>query len=73
MSEAPFDWPARVQELEMKLGFAEDLLDDLNRSVFRQQEQIDSLQRQLVELHRMMQSQSSEGPGDVRDEIPPHY
>ena len=35
----------RVEELEIKLAFAEDLVDTLNRTVFRQQEQIEVLQR----------------------------
>jgi hypothetical protein len=38
---------ARIDELEAKLSFAEDLIDELNRSVFRQQEQLDLMQQQL--------------------------
>ena len=34
---------ARLTELEVKLGFAEDLLDALNRTVYRQQQQIDKV------------------------------
>jgi SlyX protein len=64
---------ARVTELEIKLGYAEDLLDSLNRSVFRQQEQIDLLQRQLVELNRRLQAAAAAETGDLRDEVPPHY
>jgi SlyX protein len=67
------DLQARVVELEVKLGFAEDLLDSLNRHVFRQQEQIEMLQRQLIGMHKQMQNQAGEGPGDPRDEVPPHY
>jgi SlyX protein len=64
---------SRVVELEVKMGFAEDLLDELNRQVFRQQEQIEALRRQLIDLHQQVQSPAgaaSIGPGD---EIPPHY
>jgi SlyX protein len=64
---------SRVVELEVKLGFAEDLLDELNRQVFRQQEQIESLSRQLIALQQQVQSPAGERPNDPRSEIPPHY
>ncbi|QEL63822.1 SlyX protein [Oryzomicrobium terrae] len=63
----------RLNELEIKLAYAEDLLETLNLTVFRQQEQIELLQRQLRELHQQVQAA---GPGEgrnLRDEIPPHY
>ena len=66
----------RLAELEIKLGLAEDHLEVLNRSIFRQQQQIDLLQGQMRELHRQMHSAApGEGnePGNPRDEIPPHY
>ncbi len=62
-----------VSELEIRLGLAEDHLDTLNHTVFRQQQQIDLLQAQIRELAKL--SQSAE-PGESRnpaDEIPPHY
>lgn len=66
----------RIAELEAKLSFAEDLIDSLNRTVYRQQEQLDLLQRQLRLLHEQMQTLRSEkeaDPADPRQEIPPHY
>jgi SlyX protein len=62
--------------LESKLCIAEDLLEALNLTVFRQQQQIDQLQEQIRLLFRVMQQGS--GPEaaekrDLRDEIPPHY
>lgn len=63
----------RVTELEVKLSFAEDLIDALNRTVFRQQEQIDLLQAQLTELHRRMRDAESHERRDPSEEIPPHY
>ena len=63
----------RIEELEVKLAYAEDLLDTLNTTVFRQQQQIDLLQEQL----RMLRQQFNDSlPGEqrsLRDEIPPHY
>ncbi len=64
----------RVTELEIKLGYAEDLVETLNHTVFRQQEQIEVLQRQLDDLRRQVQSMPAGGaPTSLRDEIPPHY
>ena len=64
---------ARLEKIETKLSFAEDLLEELNHLVFRQQEQIKRLQAQL---DRVAQKQSDASPSerfDLRDDIPPHY
>lgn len=37
----------RLTELEIRLSMMEDMVDELNRTVFRQQERIDLLQEQL--------------------------
>lgn len=63
----------KIEALEIKLAWAEDLLETLNRTVFRQQEQIEVLQRQLDDLRRQVQAMPSGGAGSLRDEIPPHY
>ncbi len=64
----------RLTELEIKLSLTEDLVDELNRTVFRQQEQIDLLQAQLQLLYKQMQSATVPAePRNLRDEIPPHY
>lgn len=63
----------RLTELEIKASYTEDLLDHLNATVARQQQQIDLLVRELVELRRQ---QPEAGPGaarSLRDELPPHY
>lgn len=67
----------RVADLEIRVNAAEDLVDTLNHTIFRQQQQLDLLQAQLRHLHGQMTS-ASEGnaatqPRDLRDEIPPHY
>jgi SlyX protein len=64
----------RLTELEIKLGLTENLVDELSRTIFRQQEQLDLLQAQLRLLYRQMQSGAEPGePLSLRDEIPPHY
>jgi SlyX protein len=65
---------ARINELEVKLAFAEDLLEALNQTVFRQQQQIDRLQVEVKQLREQIASAApAEGARSLRDEIPPHY
>ena len=64
----------RLTELEIKTSLNEDLLEELNRTVYRQQQQIDLLQEQMRLLYQQMKDHAE--PGDntsLRDEIPPHY
>jgi len=63
----------RLTELEIKLSYADDLLDTLNRQVAQQQQAIDLL---MNEVRRLRQNQAeSDTPGfrSLRDELPPHY
>ena len=64
----------RLTELEVKMSLTEDLVEELNHTVYRQQQQIDLLQAQLRLLYGQMQSvvQPAE-PRNLREEIPPHY
>jgi SlyX protein len=64
---------SRMDELEVKLSFAEDLLDTLNTTVYRQQQQIEQLQRQVKALREQLAAQAPAEPRSLRDEIPPHY
>jgi len=64
---------ARLTELETKLAFAEDLLETLNLTVVRQQDQIDSLQQQLRLLNERLKDSRPDETRTPRDEIPPHY
>lgn len=65
---------SRLAEIEIKLSFSEDLLEELNRTVFRQQQQIEHLQQELRTLRQQLQTDDSPGaPRDLREETPPHY
>ncbi len=64
---------SRLNELEAKMSFAEDLLDALNRTVFRQQQQIVRLQQDVRTLHQQLQNAEPAGPASQPDEMPPHY
>ena len=61
----------RLVDLEVKAAYADDLLDQLNRTVFRQQQQIESLARELLALRQ--QQAAGQIPWPVGDERPPHY
>lgn len=69
----------RITNLEVKLSFAEDLIENLNQTIYKQQQQIDYLYRELKSLKEQVSASGSEDMGDgsagrnLRDEIPPHY
>ena len=63
----------RLERLESKLMLAEDMIDELNRSVYRQQQQIDLLQQQLRHLAQQVQNVQPTPRLRPEDEIPPHY
>ena len=63
----------RLTELEIKASYTEDLLDQLNLTIYRQQQQIDSLIQQVTQLHQQTPDAGSGGPRNLRDELPPHY
>ena len=64
---------ARLDELEAKLTLAEDMLESLNMTVFRQQQQIDLLQQQLHQMTLQLQSNGSAETRRLEEEIPPHW
>lgn len=67
---------ARLNELEIKLSYLEDLVETLNQTVIRQERLIDLLQSQFRLLHQQMQADADSGAGvrgDLREDIPPHY
>ncbi len=64
---------SRLAEIEVKLSFSEDLLDELNRTVIRQQQQIDQLQQELRVLRQQMQAVIPAETSGPHDETPPHY
>lgn len=63
----------RFAELEARLTLSDDLLDALNRTVFRQQQVIDRLQQELRAVQEILAGAEAAGQQGPRDEIPPHY
>jgi len=64
---------ANLNELEAKISLAEDLLDALNHTVYRQQQQIDRLQQDVRELRQQLRELAPDEFASLADQIPPHY
>ncbi len=66
----------RIDTLEIRVAFLDDLLDSLNATVAAQAQQLMDLQDQFKVLYSRMES-TSKGEGievfDAASEIPPHY
>ena len=65
----------RITELEIKIAYQEDTIQQLDSVVCQQQEQIDLLIKQFKQLTQSSQD-SSEGAKSLfsaLDEVPPHY
>lgn len=64
----------RITELEIKASYVEDTLDQLNMTIYRQQQQIDALIAEVRHLRQQMPAEGAGGGGrNLRDELPPHY
>lgn len=64
---------SRLAEMEIKLSFNEDLLEELNRTVARQQQQIADLEQLVRDLRLQMQRSLPPDTSGSAHEIPPHY
>ena len=64
---------SRLEKIESKLSLAEDMLEELNKTVFRQHRRIDHLEQAVDALRHQVQTAM---PAETRapgDEVPPHY
>lgn len=62
----------RIAELEAKLSFAEDMLETLNLTVFRQQERLAQLEARIEQLGRQLRAVQPAEPSRA-EQRPPHY
>ncbi len=67
------DIDKRLMELEIKASFTEDLVEQLNQTIFQQQQQIDVLIREVSQLRQQTPDGGTGGFRSLRDELPPHY
>ena len=72
MDPAP-DTDKRLIDLEIKSSYTEDLLDQLNQVIVRQQQDIDMLVRELRLLKQLARERGLDAPRQTNDELPPHY
>lgn len=63
----------RLVDLEIKISYAQDMLEELNKTVYRQQEQIDLLIREVHTLRQQAATPPPSGPRNPADDLPPHY
>jgi SlyX protein len=63
----------RLTDLEIKASFSEDLLDQLNQIIVRQQQEIDWLMREVRQLRQQMPEGSGSSTSRASEELPPHY
>ncbi|MEM8845349.1 MAG: SlyX family protein [Pseudomonadota bacterium] len=65
---------ARLTELESKLAYQEDLVQDLNKIVIAMQKQIDDLElRNKILRDNLKQIEQSLPNDQDPTEVPPHY
>jgi len=65
----------KLVELEEKISYLQNMLDDLNMVIFRQGEKIEKLNNQIKQTNEKLLNQSEPQPeqSDVIDDKPPHY
>lgn len=63
----------RVTELEIKASYTEDLIDQLDKVIVRQQEQIDLLIKTITELRLSSTDGGLGAARNLRDDLPPHF
>jgi SlyX protein len=65
----------KLVELEEKISYLQNMLDELNMVIFRQGEKIEKLTNQIKETNEKLINQSESQPeqSEVIDNKPPHY
>lgn len=63
----------RLTNLEIKASYSEDLVEQLNQIIIRQQTQIDALIHEVMQLKDRVPETSSSQGRNLRDDLPPHF
>jgi len=65
----------KLVELEEKISYLQNMLDELNMVIFRQGEKIEKLNNQIKQTNEKLLNQSESQPeqSEVIDDKPPHY
>ena len=68
----PESMDQRINDLEIKASFSDELLDQLNAIVTRQQAEIAALIREVQQLRALVPDKEG-GGNSLLQELPPHY
>ena len=63
----------RLTDLEMKVTYTEDLVEQLDRIISGQQQQIDLLLREVAALRQPAADSTQTTWRSLRDDLPPHF
>lgn len=63
----------RLEKIETKLSLAEDMIEEMNKTIYLQQRQIAGLQQELKTLRQQVQASLPAEQRSLLDEVPPHY
>lgn len=63
----------RLERLEVKAIYSDDLLDTLNTLVTQQQRHIDLLRQEVRWLRQQIADNQPNNFRSLRDDLPPHY
>lgn len=65
---------ARLENIETKISYQEDLIEELNKVVYQQQQKLNQLEAVCKSLSRHIQSLAEAGnESKTTSEMPPHY
>lgn len=67
------DTEQRLINLEIKASFTEDLLEQLDKVIVRQQQQIDLQMREIAALKETVTEPGGPSTRSLRDDLPPHF
>ncbi len=67
------DLEKKLIDLEIRYTHMEDLVNELNLIVAKQQTVIEGLQREVVMLVQSNSKSDVQGGRTAKDEVPPHY
>ena len=69
----PDNTDQRLTDLEIKATYTEDLVEQLDQIIARQQQQIDLLLREVAELRQPAADNTLTTRRSLRDDLPPHF
>lgn len=69
----PISLEERITELEIKASYAEVQMDQLDKVIIRQQEQIDLLINEIASLRQYSTDGGMGAARNLRDDLPPHF